>query len=231
MDSTQGLTLGFNAVHPFAKVDIKDRASVQELLRTLLNPLKPFFSPEKPGFGAQEPPPCASTKPRLMSRESAGIKSGTNPASPEYWGHPQDNDQRTVEMCPLGFTLAVVPEIWSGMTDGERAYTMAENYNSPGSPYWACLAPICLAVPEDYPFWTSEEQLASDVVPRIKALVQPGHILSYLGDHCMLLSSGQACSYPMKGTHAKYGSFAYSSAYGYSVPPGLFTLEQYSLAL
>lgn len=46
----------------------------------------------------------------------------------------------------------------------------------------------------------------------------------------MLLSSGQACSYPMKGTHAKYGSFCYSSAYGYSVPPGLFTLEQYALA-
>ena len=34
----------------------------------------------------------------------------------------------------------------------------------------------------------------------------------------------------MKGTHSKYGSFAYSSAYGYSVPPGLFTLEQYALA-
>lgn len=46
----------------------------------------------------------------------------------------------------------------------------------------------------------------------------------------MLLSSGQACSYPMKGTHAKYGCFAYSSAYAYSVPPGLFTLEQYALA-
>lgn len=34
----------------------------------------------------------------------------------------------------------------------------------------------------------------------------------------------------MKGTHAKYGCFAYSSAYGYSAPPGLFTLEQYALA-
>lgn len=53
---------------------------------------------------------------------------------------------------------------------------------------------------------------------------------SNLGGHCMLLSSGQACSYPMKGTHAKYGSFAYSSAYAYSVPPGLFSLEQYALA-
>ena len=46
----------------------------------------------------------------------------------------------------------------------------------------------------------------------------------------MLLSTGQACSYPMKGTHAKYGGFAYSSAYAYSVPPGLFSLEQYALA-
>lgn len=34
----------------------------------------------------------------------------------------------------------------------------------------------------------------------------------------------------MKGTHAKYGSFAYSSAFGYSVPTGCFTLEQYALA-
>lgn len=46
----------------------------------------------------------------------------------------------------------------------------------------------------------------------------------------MLLSSGQACGYPMKGTHAKYGCFAYSSSYGYSAPPGLFTLEQYALS-
>lgn len=46
----------------------------------------------------------------------------------------------------------------------------------------------------------------------------------------MLLSSGQACSYPMKGTHAKYGGLAYSSAYAFSVPPGLFSLEQYALA-
>ncbi|KAK3374006.1 hypothetical protein B0T24DRAFT_625347 [Lasiosphaeria ovina] len=107
---------------------------------------------------------------------------------------------------------------------------MAENYNSPGSPYWACLAFICLAVPETHPFWTSKEENHWDVIPKMKALEQPGHIMSNLGGHCMLLSSGQACSYPMKGTHSKYGSFAYSSAYAYSVPPGLFTLEQYALA-
>ena len=107
---------------------------------------------------------------------------------------------------------------------------MAENYNSPGSPYWACLAFICLAVPPTHPFWTSPEEDHWSVLPAVKPLPQPGHIMSNLGGHCMLLSSGQACSYPMKGTHSKYGAFAYSSAYAYSVPPGLFTLEQYALA-
>jgi hypothetical protein len=34
----------------------------------------------------------------------------------------------------------------------------------------------------------------------------------------------------MKATHAKYGAFAYSSAFGFSVPPGLLSLEQYALA-
>ncbi|TPX10897.1 uncharacterized protein E0L32_008103 [Thyridium curvatum] len=96
--------------------------------------------------------------------------------------------------------------------------------------YWACLAFICLAVPESHPFWTSPEESQWDVLPPTKPLRHPGHITSYLGGHCMLLNSGQACGYPMKGTHAKYGAFAYSSAYAYSAPPGLFTLEQYALA-
>lgn len=46
----------------------------------------------------------------------------------------------------------------------------------------------------------------------------------------MLLSFNQACSYPMRAMHAKYGSFAYSSAYAYSLLTGLFSPEQYALA-
>lgn len=108
---------------------------------------------------------------------------------------------------------------------------MAENYNFPQSPMWATLAFICLAVPPDHPFWTAkEEPCPSYLLPKVKALKHPGHITSYLGGHRFILSSSQACSYPMKGTHAKYGSFAYSSAYGYSVPTGCFTLEQFALA-
>ncbi|OTB18948.1 hypothetical protein K445DRAFT_364215 [Daldinia sp. EC12] len=444
MEPKTGLVLGYNGIHPFSKVKISDRASVQELLKTLLDPLEPFFSPLKarvkcPGATAVRFDQTASEvegicRPLwglacLLAGGGEyhgtewwiqGIKSGTDPENPEYWGYPRDNDQRMVEMCPLGYALAVAPVIWQSFNEKERenvenwlgnsineknmpntnwlwfrvfanlglkknggkfsqerldrdiehlntfyrgggwsndgpegihqmdyysssfaiqflqllyaklageddparaeefkkraqqvaldlihyydnegrsipfgrsvgyrfamvsfwgalAYAgvelpepltwgmvkgvvlrhlrwwqtqpdiwspsgtltigysypnmyMAENYNSPGSPYWACLAFICLDVPADHPFWTSEEQLPGDAIPKVKELPQPGHIASYLGGHCMLLSSGQACSYPMKGTHAKYGSFAYSSAYAYSVPPGLFTLEQYALA-
>ncbi|KAJ0117072.1 hypothetical protein J7T55_003488 [Diaporthe amygdali] len=445
MGTKTGLVIGYDGAHPFSKVNVVDRASVQELLRTLLDPLEPFFSPNKarvrvPGATAVRFDQTASEvegicRPLwglacLLAGNGDykgktlwidGIKAGTDPENPEYWGYPRDNDQRMVEMCPLGFALAVAPDIWGSMSSKERtnvenwlgnsineknmpntnwlwfrvfanlglkknggqfsqerldsdiehlntfyrgdgwsndgpehihqmdyysssfaihylqllyaklagddepdraaefkkraqavaldlvhyfdeegrsipfgrsvgyrfamcsfwgalAYAdvelpkpltwgivkgivlrhlrwwqtqpniwsssgtltigysypnmyMAENYNSPGSPYWACLAFICLAVPETHPFWTSKEESQWDVIPRSpKPLKQPGHIMTNLGGHCMLLSSGQACGYPMKGTHAKYGCFAYSSSYGYSAPPGLFTLEQYALS-
>jgi len=47
-----------------------------------------------------------------------------------------------------------------------------------------------------------------------------------MGGHTFLLSSGQQCSYPVKQSAAKYGKFAYSSAFGYSVPSGNGTLEE-----
>ena len=49
-----------------------------------------------------------------------GLKSGTDPQSPEYWGDPRDNDQRMVEMCPLGFMLAVAPVFWDSLSAKER---------------------------------------------------------------------------------------------------------------
>jgi hypothetical protein len=50
--------------------------------------------------------------------------------------------------------------------------------------YWACLAFICLAVPEDHPFWTSEEELPGNTIPKIKALEHPGHIMRYCLRRC-----------------------------------------------
>jgi len=46
------------------------------------------------------------------------------------------------------------------------------------------------------------------------------HILCDNGDHHFLLSSSQFCPWPLKATEAKYGKFAYSSSFGFSVPTG-----------
>lgn len=120
------LSLGYNDTHPFARVAITDRPSVQALLRALLDPLEPFFSPQKarvkcPGGTAVRFDQAATEveglcRPlwglaALLAGDGdyrgtewwvQGIKAGTDPESPEYWGYPRDNDQRMVEMCPLG---------------------------------------------------------------------------------------------------------------------------------
>ncbi|RMY97647.1 hypothetical protein D0864_04691 [Hortaea werneckii] len=111
-------------------------------------------------------------------------------------------------------------------------YYLAENYNSPGSPYWCMLAFAALAQPPSHPFWSSEEQphpfaQSPSPLPSIKLLKHPKHIMVHKAGHTFLLSSGQKCHYPLKATQAKYGHFAYSSSFGYSVPSGSYTLEQW----
>jgi hypothetical protein len=113
---------------------------------------------------------------------------------------------------------------------------LAENYNSPGSPYWSMLAFAPLALKEDHPFWSVKEEPHPFAEQRVvRSLPHPRHIVVRSGGHTFLLSSGQSCHYALKATQAKYGKFAYSSAFAYSVPTGSYTLEQYvpesSLAL
>ncbi|KAF7545014.1 hypothetical protein G7Z17_g9504 [Cylindrodendrum hubeiense] len=375
-----------------------------ELLRTLLDPLEPFFSPQKarvkcPGATAVRFDQAASEVEGIcrplwgLSALLAGggeyhgkewwiqgIKSGTDPENPEYWGYPKDNDQRMVEMCPLGFAFAVVPDIWSSFSEKERENVETWLGNSINEKK-SGITPLALLVnsltghsmPNTNWLWFrvfanlglkknggkfSQERLDSDIkhldtfyrgdgwsndgpegihqmdyysssfaihllqllyakvagkedperaeefkkraqlvaldlahyfddegraIPFGRsvgyrfAMVSFWGVLAYAGvelpepltwgmvkgmvlrnlrwwqtQNEMWTSSGTlsigysypnmymaenynspgspACSYPMKGTHAKYGGFAYSSAYGYSVPPGLFSLEQYALA-
>lgn len=107
-------------------------------------------------------------------------------------------------------------------------HSMTENYNSPGSPYWFCKSFIALALPETHPFWASpEEPYPAALRNTVKPLYKPLHIATNCGGHTYVLSSGQQCSYPVKQSAAKYGKFAYSSAFGYSVPVGSLTLEEH----
>ncbi|KAF2754419.1 hypothetical protein EJ05DRAFT_479408 [Pseudovirgaria hyperparasitica] len=113
---------------------------------------------------------------------------------------------------------------------------LLENYNSPGSPYWCMLAFAALACPATHPFWSSPEEPHPCASTRIlRPLPHPRHICVRSAGHTYLLSSGQTCHYALKAPQAKYGKFAYSSAFAYSVPTGSYTLEQHvpesSLAL
>lgn len=97
---------------------------------------------------------------------------------------------------------------------------MSEDYNSPQSPYWALKSFLALGLPSTHPFWTCQERqlpLPTDTVIRIKP---PMHILCNQPNHHFLLSSGQFCPWPLKATEAKYGKYAYSSNFGFSVPTG-----------
>jgi hypothetical protein len=102
---------------------------------------------------------------------------------------------------------------------------LSENYNSPGSPYWFMLSFAALALPQTHPFWQAKEEPYPSRLPPVLALDHPKHIMVQSGGHAFLLSSGQMCHYPMRAAESKYGKFAYSSAFGYSVPTGGYFVE------
>lgn len=50
-----------------------------------------------------------------------GMIAGTDPESPEFWGNMEDLDQRMVEACPIGYTLAIAnKDFWDPLTDKQR---------------------------------------------------------------------------------------------------------------
>jgi hypothetical protein len=98
---------------------------------------------------------------------------------------------------------------------------MSEDYNSPQSPYWALKSFLSLGLPDNHPFWTAQEK----PLPRANELSvvpvrPPMQIVCSTENHHFLLSMGQFCPWPLKATEAKYGKFAYSSHFGFSVPTG-----------
>lgn len=98
---------------------------------------------------------------------------------------------------------------------------MSEDYNSPQSVYWCVKSFIAAGLPEDHPFWTSEEeQYPLKVMPHlgeVSLLERPRQILCNTPEHHFLLSTGQHTDVDHKAKESKYGKLAYSSAFGLSV--------------
>ncbi|MFS1299068.1 DUF2264 domain-containing protein [Streptosporangium longisporum] len=104
--------------------------------------------------------------------------------------------------------------------------TLAEQYNAPGSPYWALKASLPLALPAEHPFWTAAEEPAR---PLAEVGVQPHAGAALMrceqGRQVVMLSAGQHNTWVRHGA-AKYAKFAYSTHFGFSVPGGSWGLEQ-----
>ncbi|MCI3927068.1 DUF2264 domain-containing protein [Paenibacillus sp. TRM 82003] len=104
---------------------------------------------------------------------------------------------------------------------------MAENYNAPGSPYWALKSFLPLALAPDHPFWLAEELPlppldASRVEeePRMIVCRQPER------SHVVAFVAGYEHTNQHTHTSAKYEKFAYSNAFGFSVPRAEWGLAQ-----
>lgn len=87
---------------------------------------------------------------------------------------------------------------------------MAEDYNSPGSPYWAMKAFLVLAMPEAHPFWQAEEQpLPRATTPVLQRA--PGFLLRAGGAEVTVLSAGQDAPMFRHGAE-KYAKLTYCTA-------------------
>ncbi|EWY83157.1 hypothetical protein FOYG_13008 [Fusarium oxysporum NRRL 32931] len=106
---------------------------------------------------------------------------------------------------------------------------MSEDYNSRQSVYWCLKSFVVLGLPSDHPFWTVQEEPHPiySLVPSARhpdtarIFPAPHQIVCHSEEHHYLLSAGQMTTKMFKAREAKYGKFAYSSAFGYSVPAGL----------
>src|SRR5699024_4451169 len=104
---------------------------------------------------------------------------------------------------------------------------MAENYNSPGSPYWALKTFLILSLKDDHPFWKSEELGLPSL--KEKSVQDSPHLIlcrQEAKDHVVAFNTGHLSTNEHTHTSAKYEKFAYSNLYGFSVPRAEWGLEQ-----
>lgn len=96
---------------------------------------------------------------------------------------------------------------------------MAENYNSPGSPYWALKSFLALALPDEHPFWEAE----AEPMPKledVKRLTEADMLIQRHGGHTTMYPSAVYIDHGFGRIPEKYGKFAYSTEFGFSIAQG-----------
>jgi len=103
---------------------------------------------------------------------------------------------------------------------------MAEDYNSPGSPYWALKVMLILALPDHSEFWQAEcEPLPA--LTSIHQIEEAGQFIirNDADNHAFLLMSGQFDRNNFVNFEQKYSKFAYSSHFGFTLERGRYGLN------
>ncbi|HED4182003.1 DUF2264 domain-containing protein [Enterobacter mori] len=103
---------------------------------------------------------------------------------------------------------------------------MCEDYNSPGSPYWALKTWLILALPETHSFWLADEEplpalAEKHVIPHARQIL----IHAEKSQQVTMLTAGQLELNNYVNTDAKYTKFAYSSRFGFTIERGRFGLK------
>jgi len=103
---------------------------------------------------------------------------------------------------------------------------LCEDYNAPGSPYWALKTYLILAPPQTHPFWQTEEQPLPALAEK-RTIPNAQQILMHAdqSQHVTMLTAGQLELNNYVNTDAKYTKFAYSSRFGFTIERGRFGLK------
>ena len=92
---------------------------------------------------------------------------------------------------------------------------MSEEYNSPGSPYWAFKAFLPLALPETHPFWQAREVLPKEPAEPV-TIAGASMVVQHIAGDVVALPAGPV-RVEMRNSRDKYGKFAYSTRFGLAV--------------
>ncbi|KAH6695573.1 hypothetical protein F5X68DRAFT_30989 [Plectosphaerella plurivora] len=139
---------------------------------------------------------------------SPGVAKGLLLRHLRWWAAPERGTMfHTDGSLSIGFTY---PNMY-----------LSEDYNSPQSSYWCLKSFVVLALGAGDEFWQCEELPYPDTdAPSIDLIWPSRHLLITHPSHHYALSAGQGSTKPFKAREAKYGKFAYSSLFGFSVPTG-----------
>lgn len=102
---------------------------------------------------------------------------------------------------------------------------MGERYNGPGSPYWALKTFAVLMLPDEHPFWSA----AAEPLPELKeqmALPFADMLIHRYKTHTTAFVPGKYSPAGHGQLPAKYGKFAYDTAFSINVAKSCYELHE-----